>query len=294
MYRACSTWQYGVACQVLEQHGGAQRLGFLWGGDIDRKFDLDRLGELPAVLKAHDAHPRFAEELVAGRALGLYSHRDIRDVVFSWIHKTGLSFEHLAERGFFDLCLENDRFWKSQPGVLVQRYDAVTVEPARGVAEIAEHLGIAIDEAAAREVAGLLSWEANRERTLAMADRLRAEGEEPSSLDQSKFDPVSLLHWNHLREKRGRTGWKDLASPDQKAIMAHYFGRWLVENGYEVDESWTSRPTADQIRQGTERISHARIARTSSSTGSSGGGRGLTSTSTPPTRSDPTRLTTSI
>ncbi len=256
MYRACSTWQYGVACQVLERHGGARRLGFIWGGDFDRKVDLAGLGGSRAVLKAHDAHPRFADELAAGRALGLYSHRDLRDVVFSWIHKTGSTFEELAEWGFFELCLENDRFWRAQPRMLVQSYAHLTAEPTKGVAEIAAHIGVGLAEADARAIADSLSFEANWKRTQAIAEQIRAKGQEPSTRDQSRYDPVSLLHWNHLRE--GRTGgWRELATPEQKGVMAHYFGSWLTAHGHEADDGWAPKLAPERLREATRRISYA-------------------------------------
>ncbi len=256
MYRACSTWQYGVASQILERSGGVDRLGFIWGGDFDRKVDPGGLRDSRAVLKSHDAHRRFAEELEAGRAVALYSHRDLRDVVFSWIHKTGSSFEELARLGFFDLCLENDRFWRGQPGMLVQSYAHATGEPDAAVAEIAAHIGVDLPGRDAREIAESMSFEANRKRTEAITDRLRAEGEEPSTRDQSRFDPVSLLHWNHIREGR-IGGWRDAATPRQKGVMAHYFGPWLVEHGYEPDDSWAPRLAPAEVRLGIERTSHA-------------------------------------
>ena len=256
MYRACSTWQYGVASQILERNGGARRLGFIEGIDFDRKLDLAALGDERGVLKAHDAHRRFADELQAGRALGLYAYRDLRDVIYSYIHKTGLTFEQLAERGFFELCLENDRFWRSQPGLIIQTYEDLTAEPARGVAEIAAHLGVELADGEAAEIADSLSFEANRKRTEAMTERLKAEGNELSSQDQSRFDPVTLLHWNHLR--KGQTGgWRELASPEQRGLMAHYFGPWLASRGYEADAAWAPTLPAEQLRRATIRLSFA-------------------------------------
>src|SRR5436309_12426035 len=105
MYRACSTWQYGVASRILERHRAGHRLGFIEGIYFDGKVEPDRGDGAWRILKAHDAHDRFADELAEGRALGIYSYRDLRDVVFSYMHKTGSSFEELLALGFFNLCL---------------------------------------------------------------------------------------------------------------------------------------------------------------------------------------------
>ena len=234
MYRACSTWQYGVVGELLGRHRDGLRLGFADGGTFAETLAPGLDPARWAVLKAHDADPRFAERLDRGRALGIYSHRDLRDVAFSWMHKTGQDFDGLIREGFLDRCLRNDRFWRDRPGMLFQSYEALIADPARGVEEIAGHLGIPLGEGEAREVAGLLSLDANRRRTFELADRLRAEGIPLSSHDQGKYDRQTLLHWNHIRDGRAG-GWKELATPGQEATLNRLCGPWLVEHGYERD-----------------------------------------------------------
>jgi FkbM family methyltransferase len=237
MYRACSTWQYGVAGQLLERFRGAVRLGFIDGGrfstEVEPVLDPSSWG----ILKAHDAHEHYAGLLLEGRALAIYSHRDLRDVAFSWMHKTGRSFEEVVESGFFDRCLRNDRFWRMQPGMLLQTYEGLIADPVRGVAEIAEHLGLMIEEGEAESIAAAFSLEANRKRTDELAKRLVDRGIPLSSKDQDSYDPASLLHWNHLRN--GKVGdWRSEASADQRATLGRIIGPWLIAHGYEVDDAW--------------------------------------------------------
>src|SRR6476646_8231399 len=96
MYRSGSTWQYDVVSQLLEKHRGVRRLGFVTGEEFAdlRGQDADSW----RVLKAHDAHPAFAEALAAGQALAVYSFRDLRDVAYSLLHKFGDSFAEVIER----------------------------------------------------------------------------------------------------------------------------------------------------------------------------------------------------
>ncbi len=247
MYRACSTWQYGVAGQLLERFRGGQRLGFIDGDRLPELSGSDAWG----VLKAHDANENFARLLADGRALALYSHRDLRDVAFSWMHKVGASFDEIVERGFLELCLANDRFWRDQPGVLLQSYEELIADPVRGVFEIAGHLGMELDDAQAREIAESQSLEANRQRTLELAERLQAEGVGLSSTDQDHFDRETLLHWNHLRD--GRAGdWRERATPEQKATLGRICGPWLIERGYEPDLAW-----ADTSWSAVPKVSYA-------------------------------------
>jgi FkbM family methyltransferase len=241
MYRACSTWQYGVVGQLLERFRGGRRLGFIDGSRFATEVEPGLDPADRAVLKAHDAHESFTRVLTEGRALAIYSHRDLRDVALSWMHKVGASFEEILDRGFFELCLANDRFWRSQPGVLLQSYEDLIADPVRGVFEIAGHLGIEITPEEAREIADSLSLEANRKRTIELAERLKELGVGLASTDQDRYDRETLLHWNHVRE--GRAGaWEAQATLEQKATLARVCGPWLVERGYEPDLAWSAPP----------------------------------------------------
>ena len=234
MYRACSTWQYGVVGELLERHREGVRLGFADGDDFVKGVEPTVDPRRWSVLKAHEAHGRFAERLDRGEALGIYSHRDLRDVLYSWARKVGREPDELIAHGFLEHCLVTDRFWRDRAGMLFQAYEALTANPVRGVEEIAAHLGIAIDRAEAESIADLLSFESNRQRTRAISDRLQAEGVPLASTDLDHYDRKTLLHWNHIRD--GRSGyWAELASPEQRDILTRVCGPWLVEHGYEVE-----------------------------------------------------------
>jgi hypothetical protein len=243
MYRSCSTWQYEIASELIETHYQGQRLGFLNGEQYAGCTVPAGSASAWRVLKAHDGHAAFAEALAGGRALALYAYRDLRDVAYSLMHKLGASFEEVVERRYFlDICLNNDRFWRAQPGVLCQRYEHLTANLERGVRVIAAHLGLALTEEQAASLAAAYTLEANRRRTRAFAAELRAQGcdlEDPRNALLS--DPDTILHWNHLRE--GRVGaWRDQASAGERAILVHKCGPWLIAHGYEADDGWADAP----------------------------------------------------
>ena len=246
MYRACSTWQYGVASEILERHGSVQRVGFIDGGPFAASVEPTLESDKWHILKAHDAHDHYAGLLAQGRALAIYGYRDLRDVLFSWMHKTGSEFQEVVDRGFVELCLANDRFWRAQPGLLIQTYEALIANPVQGVQEIATHLGIDLLDGEAEQIAAAHSPEANRKRTSDIAQRLVAQGVPLSSKDQDSYDPLSLLHWNHLRQ--GQVGgWRDRATPEQMAVMNRLCGEWLLDNQYEPDNPWTRATLANLI-----------------------------------------------
>ena len=153
-----------------------------------------------------------ARELIAGRARALYVHRDIRDVVFSLMHKRGRTFEQILRQGMIHQILANDRFWMAQPHVLVQRYDDLISEPARGVTELANHLGFELGDGEAESIADLYSQESNRARSDALKQRLEQAGVDLENAGNTQIcDPSSLLHWNHMRQK-GAASWRTTAT----------------------------------------------------------------------------------
>jgi Sulfotransferase domain len=240
MYRACSTWQYEVAAHLVETHREGQRLGFVTGEEY--------AGRGPAgddewrVLKSHEGHRDFAEALASRRAVAIYAFRDLRDTVFSLMYKRALSFEALLRHGMIHQVRDNDRFWSRQPNLLVQRYEDLVANPARGVEELARHLGISLDRGEASVIAAEYSFEKNRRRARDLQRQLRETGCNPTDPScRLVYDDKTLLHWNHLRD--GRVGgWRERATSRQRATLGRLMGDWLIERGYEPDRSWAGDP----------------------------------------------------
>ncbi len=257
MYRSCSTWQYEVVGHLLDRQGECRRLGYRAGPEYaeiysSRPFEngSGSGSALPAVLKSHDKHPVFGKALASGRAKGVYSFRDLRDVADSMRHKMGLPLDRLIGQGLIHRILANDHYWTTRPGVLVQRYEDLMADPARGVREVAEHLEIPLESGEAEQIAAEYSLEANRKRTEAMRAALQQQGLNLSDpAQQLRQDDQTLLHWNHLRE--GKVGgWRTSITPRQRVLLGRLCGAWLIDKGYEPDHSWwtflelSSRPAS--------------------------------------------------
>lgn len=235
MFRACSTWQYNVASDLLERHRQGKRLGY------GRLRDLG-LAAPPtgwSTLKLHDAEPELGGYLSAGRAVALYSHRDLRDVACSLAHKFGEPIDAiLAPGGLLADCLRNDAFWRSQEHVLVQQYDDLRARPSQGIAELAAHLQLRPGLLERWRLSRRYSLAANKKHTQSVAQSLERQGLNLSERQhQLAHDPRSLFHWNHLRD--GRTGgWRQLLTRSQAERLLQLSGNWLVRNGYERDQRW--------------------------------------------------------
>jgi hypothetical protein len=234
MYRSCSTWQYNICAELVERKAGGERLGFIVGPEYVPSSEPDQ--STWRVLKTHDGHDVFAAALREGRARAVYARRDLRDVVFSLMHKYSISFDEVvAPNGLLAACIAADEFWPSLPNVLCQSYESIAADPSVAVKAIAEHLGSDITDFEADELSFEFSSLKNKERAGALAAELAAGGVDLAKPENSlKFDSQTLIHWNHMRD--GIVGgWRTVASPQQKRELAELCGSWLVEHGYECD-----------------------------------------------------------
>jgi hypothetical protein len=240
MYRSGSTWQFNVVNDLVERHRQGVNLGFVAGEKYEAEFAASSSLEGPwRVLKCHEGHPSFAAALQGKRALAVYCFRDLRDVVYSLMHKFALSFDEIVEQfSAFTQVLDSDEFFRAQPGVAIQRYEEIMAHPHDCVAGLAAHLGIAISGAEIADVVERFSFSAMKEKARQQEEALRSRGVDLTNPANAVInDPKSQLHWNHLRE--GRVGgWKSEATPLQLVRLSGICSRWLIANGYERDNSW--------------------------------------------------------
>jgi Sulfotransferase domain len=256
MYRACSTWQYEVVAHLLEHHRAGRRLGYLTPeeyvrtGRADARKDGPNLPPNPGwnVFKSHDADRCFARSIGQGRAVVVYAYRDVRDVVFSLMHKRSLTFEQLLRQGMIHQVLANDRFWARQPGALIQRYDAILADPVGAVAELARYLGIDPEVGEVERIAHEYSLASNKARTDALRRRLEQEGVDlKESANSLICDPATLLHWNHVRDG-GSGSWFAEATPRQRVILEKLCGRWLKSHDYPSLPEGTAPDAYEPLR----------------------------------------------
>lgn len=236
MYRSCSTWQYEVAQAILRSAGqpGVEPCGYKTGPEYAEFGRATRSRSLIRLFKGHEGHPAYTRAMFKGRALGLYAHRDVRDVVFSLMFKRRQTFEEILKTGMMHQILVNDRFWRLHPHVMVQRYDEIMARPQQAVAEIADFLGIGLPADQAMGIAEAYSREANLQRTASLKQELAGQGVDLDGAENAQvYDQATLLHWNHIRPES--RPWRELATPRQRHVMQAMLGRWLAENDYAAD-----------------------------------------------------------
>lgn len=167
--------------------------------------------------------------------MGIYAHRDVRDVIFSLMFKRRQTFQEIIRTGMASQILVNDRFWRLHPHVMVQRYDAIMARPADAILEIAGFLGVDLPASEASRIARAFSRDANLRRAKRIEAELSARGVDLEGSENAQvYDRETLLHWNHIRPES--RGWRELATPDERIVMQKMLGDWLAENEYEADQ----------------------------------------------------------
>lgn len=244
MHRSGSTWQYMVASHLVETRKGGKRVGLL---NDEREFlEFDRAARRFdgwQTLKMHTWRPVFGQALSDGRAIGIYSYRDLRDVVFSLITMKNETFdEYVVQKHGVQTLIDNDTFWRAQPNNLIQSYEDITQRSGESVSQIARHLQIPLEPGEAEKIAAQFSVEENKKRAgMVAGERKKIR----LFRKQRSFDPDTLLHWNHIQN--GRIGrWRESATPEQIQRLAQACGAWLIERGFEKDMEWAKAPAASR------------------------------------------------
>jgi hypothetical protein len=208
--------------------------GAAYGKFKRSRINLAAFGEREGwrVLKSHEGHSSFGRALHSGEALAVYAFRDLRHVISSLMYKRQATFDALFRQGMIHQILANDRFWRSQPGVLVQRYEELINDPATAVVQLGRHLGLGVTRREATEIADLFSLESNKTRIEALRRRLERSGIDlQRSTGLLACDPVTLLHWNHLRPA-GSASWEAQSTPRERVLLERICGAWLSANRY--------------------------------------------------------------
>lgn len=242
MFRSGSTWQYQVALELASRLGQPVTAhGCLHPGVLAQFVSSPESQRETHVIKIHDVDDSLTCLTRRDDLRVLYSYRDIRDVVFSLMHKTASSFEQVVQdERYIERCLAADAFWSGLPADVVQRYERWLDDPIPDIVLLGAAIGIALTE---DERVGLIErygMSAQKARVEAIARQFQDQGVDISKPEHATlFDPESLLHWNHIRNG-DIGGWRTLATPEQREVLRDKCGEWLIARGYEADHAWAN------------------------------------------------------
>jgi len=246
MMRSGSTLQYQITAQLLEKANLGKRIE--WA-------EPEMFPELQAkhadykgwkVFKAHICTDEIKSEFEKNNAKGVYVFRDIRDAFVSMMKKGGMTAEKLMQSSvFLDSCLDEYAKWTVLPGVLVSRYEDMIEDLPGEVERLAAHLDIPCDRSMCEQIASEYTINKQIKRIDDFKNKI------PKELAKSAdnvFDPVNLLHTNHIYS--GQVGkWKNVLTSGEISAIEIMTRDWLIANGYKL--SGNEAGSADRVCEGT-------------------------------------------
>lgn len=185
----------------------------------------------PTVIKAHQIGPVALAAIRAGEAKAVCTFRDPRDCVASDIVFLGQGLDASVRRTAF--TLEFLQYFQMTDHILLLRYENMMSNRLREIRRIAEHLGISVDDAVVNRVDAETNIEATKKRC---KDLRMRPANQVLHIAAHRVDPATHLHENHISNAMiGR--WKTELSPEQGCWLTEYFSSWLINLGYETQES---------------------------------------------------------
>ena len=235
MFRSGSTVQYQIVSHLVERYLGGKRLGFVDWGVLD-EFRQEAIDRQWRVLKVHAPNDSRIALIPTPGSICFYTYRDIRDVIYSLMHMHNTSFETVVP-SLLSQILASDKYWRSHPTTLVQRYEDTVLETRRMTSEIADFLGIALRTSEVERIGQTYSLSENRRRVRQLNTTLGEPGCDHTPTSRGEKDDFSQLHGNHIRDGRAGT-WRHEANEEEVGQMRQLCSDWLIANGYERDRQW--------------------------------------------------------
>jgi len=234
--RSGSTWSFNV-CRGLLQEVSVQRKQPFGSAYLDapvlEQFLTQHLPSIPGptVIKAHMIGPAAMMALKTGQARAVCTFRDPRDCVASDVVFMGRGLEYSINRTANSL--EFVRLYQSTPNIMLVKYEEMMTNRIGQIRRIAEHLEVSADEALIQRVDLNTNIESSKKVCGGLKNR---PADQVLNIASHRVDPVTHLHEHHIGSaKMGR--WRDDFSPAQGRWLTEYFSPWLLQLGYETQQS---------------------------------------------------------
>jgi hypothetical protein len=234
--RSGSTWSFNVCRGLFQELATQLRQPFgstYLDGEYVEQFVTQQWQKSPGptVIKAHMIGRVALTAIRSGQAKAVCTFRDPRDCVASDQVFMGRGFEYSVKRVASSLEFLN--YYQSTPHILLVQYEEMMKDRLSQMRRIAAHLHLRGDEEMFARIDGRTSLESSERLCRDLKNR-------PAStvlnIQSHRVDPDTHLHENHIgNAKIGR--WKDEFSLDQARWLTEYFSPWLLQLGYETQES---------------------------------------------------------
>jgi hypothetical protein len=195
----------------------------------------DSLETIDILLKTHSPGLKAIELIFEQKAKHIYTYRDPRDCLCSFIN-----FMHNCE---FDKALKGIAgnfaqltWYKNNTNTLFICYEEMRSDALQEVKRIATYLGLTLTKDEYQNLVEQTSLEASQENISNIS-----KAPEDRILDSGAFmlDRITLLHTNHISKAQGKTGrWREEFSAIQQLKANVALFQYLIDLGYENEDSF--------------------------------------------------------
>lgn len=197
MVRSATTMQYHMAQEVIKRAKVPHAFYRKW----DETRAADGLSDdTYRLFKRH----LYAPEIAVLHPKVIYSYRDFRDVVASWMHFKNISFEELLRTDMMPNTLQAYADWTAQAQLMVTRYEDICDLEALA-RRMAEFLEVELSPKHIRQIAVICDRDA-----------------------QIRLHDVDRRHIF-----TGETGqWRTALTREQAAFVEGFAYKWMIDHGY--------------------------------------------------------------
>lgn len=230
--RSGSTLQFNLVCELVERLQIGQRIEYVKPEDFPNiKAEYSNYNGYK-IFKSHILTETIKAELLKGNALGVYSYRDIRDVVVSLMKKNNVSFNINKTKEITERYLAHYYQWMEVKEYLyIAQYENFYNNLEVEIDTVAHFLNLEVPYKLKKELAEFLNIDNQKELIASSSD------ENLTKVDNNQFNKKYLLHTNHIYSG-GVNQWKTQLSAHQLVQVEIVAYNWLLLHGYEV--SWPS------------------------------------------------------
>lgn len=226
MHRSGSTLQYQIVSHIIEKKELGHRIGWLKAEEFDQVRKTESKQSQLLVCKTHRPSGPILDELERNGGFVFTVHRDIRDVVVSAMKKHNWTFRHIWKNGLLQKWTGQFDAWAKLPQAIVSRYDDLVINIDQEAIKIAECLNVSIRPELVSAIADEYSIQRQKDKVKRINEKKQGK-----QFDD-KFDPESLLHYNHIVS--GDTGrFRSALRPAEISAIESECGEWMQRWGYE-------------------------------------------------------------
>lgn len=242
MQRSGSTLQYQIAAAIVEDHDRGIRVA--WRDPEDHQSIIAELDANPGykVFKSHIFSPAIKQEFENSNAVGLYTFRDLRDVVSSLQAKYRCIYQSDQLAELVSFLLQQHSLWTSQVNTYVSKYEDIILNLEAEIRNIGMFIGVALDDGAVCEYGRRFSLQNQLAYIQSIPDEDLIQ-----ATAYDVYDSKTLLHRNHITDGSQGRYLKDLSSA-QVAVIEELAQEWLTKYGY-MQPSREARTSAKAPRE---------------------------------------------